>query len=180
MTLTPLPARGRPRDEKTRRAILDAAYELVQARGYGAVTTAEIAARAGAGKQTIYRWWPSKGALVLDALEDWMEKWSDPEPKKSLSAALIEMCRGATMTAPVLRSLMAEAQFDADLHARLRRQVVDPRGADLRACLGERRPSERELVAMMISGLVWQALLLNEPLDAAFVRRILRMVRKLS
>jgi AcrR family transcriptional regulator len=179
MSVSKKPARGRPRDEQARRAILDAAYSLVQERGYARVTTADIAVRAGAGKQTIYRWWPSKGALVLDAVEDWMERWSDPEPKKSFSAALVEMCRGASQAGPVLCALMAEAQFDADLHARLRKQVIEPRGAMLRACLSDRRQSERDLIVSMISGLVWQALLLGEPLDARFLRRMMRMVNRL-
>jgi len=65
--------RGRPRDETARRALLDAAYELVVERGYAAVSMDAIAAKAGSGKQTIYRWWPGKADLVLDALEDWAE-----------------------------------------------------------------------------------------------------------
>ncbi len=59
---------GRPRNEQARAAILAAAYQLVSERGYVAVTTADIAARAGVGKQTIYRWWPSRPALVADVL----------------------------------------------------------------------------------------------------------------
>lgn len=55
------------RDEGRRRAILSAAAELVAEAGYGSLTIEAIAARAGVGKQTIYRWWPSKGAVVLDA-----------------------------------------------------------------------------------------------------------------
>ena len=60
----PDPAR---RSERSRRAILDAARELVSEVGYAKVSIEAIAARAGVGKQTIYRWWPSKGAVVFDA-----------------------------------------------------------------------------------------------------------------
>ncbi|MCY1043296.1 TetR/AcrR family transcriptional regulator [Corallococcus sp. bb12-1] len=61
---TPEPAR---RSERSRQAILTAAVELVGEVGYARLTIEAIAARAGVGKQTIYRWWPSKGAVVLDA-----------------------------------------------------------------------------------------------------------------
>lgn len=58
------------RSERSRRAIYDAAMDLVTEVGYGKLTIEAIAARAGVGKQTIYRWWPSKGAVLLDAFLD--------------------------------------------------------------------------------------------------------------
>jgi AcrR family transcriptional regulator len=61
------PPAPRRRNERSRQAILVAAGELVAEVGYGHLTIEAIARRAGVGKQTIYRWWPSKGAVVLDA-----------------------------------------------------------------------------------------------------------------
>ncbi|MER5355570.1 TetR/AcrR family transcriptional regulator [Kitasatospora sp. NPDC002551] len=61
---TPDPSR---RSEQSRTAILTAASELLGEIGFGRLTIEKIAARAGVGKQTIYRWWPSKGAVVFDA-----------------------------------------------------------------------------------------------------------------
>ena len=55
------------RNESSRQAILAAAFELVGEVGYAKLSIEGIAARAGVGKQTIYRWWPSKGAVLLDA-----------------------------------------------------------------------------------------------------------------
>ncbi|MET9426998.1 MULTISPECIES: TetR/AcrR family transcriptional regulator [unclassified Streptomyces] len=58
------------RSERSRRAIYDAALALVGEVGYAKTTIEGIAARAGVGKQTIYRWWPSKAAVLLDAFLD--------------------------------------------------------------------------------------------------------------
>ncbi|MER6027909.1 TetR/AcrR family transcriptional regulator [Streptomyces sp. NPDC001851] len=58
------------RSEKSRRAIYDAALALVGEVGYPKTTVEGIAARAGVGKQTIYRWWPSKAAVLLEAFLD--------------------------------------------------------------------------------------------------------------
>src|SRR5271170_7115019 len=61
---------GRPRSEASRSAILDAAYWQVTERGYGSVTAESIARAAGAGRQTFYRWRPSKAAVILDAIAE--------------------------------------------------------------------------------------------------------------
>ncbi|MDA8371628.1 MAG: TetR/AcrR family transcriptional regulator [Nocardiopsaceae bacterium] len=56
------------RSERSRKAILQAARDLVAETGYAKLTIEAIAARAKVGKQTIYRWWPSKGAVLLDSV----------------------------------------------------------------------------------------------------------------
>jgi AcrR family transcriptional regulator len=60
----PDPAR---RNEKSRRAVLTATFDLLQEMSYPRLTIEAIATRAGVGKQTIYRWWPSKAAVLFDA-----------------------------------------------------------------------------------------------------------------
>ncbi len=64
------PKRGRPRDPKTQQSILQATRELLLEVGYPRLTIDGVAARAGAGKATIYRWWTTKGDLVLEAAAD--------------------------------------------------------------------------------------------------------------
>src|SRR5262245_53637837 len=59
---------GRPRDERAHQLILDATLELLWQIGYAAMTIEGVAAHAGVGKTTIYRRWPSKGALVVEAI----------------------------------------------------------------------------------------------------------------
>src|SRR5712664_2810297 len=58
---------GRPRDQEARNAILRASLSLVKEFGYRSLTIDKIAQRACTGKTTIYRWWPSKGAVVAEA-----------------------------------------------------------------------------------------------------------------
>ncbi|OBI10509.1 TetR/AcrR family transcriptional regulator [Mycobacterium scrofulaceum] len=61
----------RRRSEKARTAIVTATRELLLERGFDGLTIEAVAARARVGKQTIYRWWPSRPALVADVmLED--------------------------------------------------------------------------------------------------------------
>src|SRR5438128_1349266 len=59
--------RGRPRSERSRTAVLAAAAELLFSEGYSAITMDRLAERAAVSKATIYKWWSSKGAVVVDA-----------------------------------------------------------------------------------------------------------------
>ncbi|MFD5079392.1 TetR/AcrR family transcriptional regulator [Streptomyces sp. NPDC058371] len=76
MVQKPAPHPGKPtpdstrRSERSRRAIYDAALALVSEVGYPKTTIEGIAARAGVGKQTIYRWWSSKADVLLEAFMD--------------------------------------------------------------------------------------------------------------
>src|SRR5271156_2447323 len=67
---TPLPQErvGRPRDRRLHHAILDATRELLTTRSYAELSMESIAARAGVGKKTLYRRWPSKAPLVAEAV----------------------------------------------------------------------------------------------------------------
>lgn len=65
-----LRGRGRPRDEVARSRILEAALDLLEEQGFSNTTTDAIAERAGASKATIYRWWPNKAALLIEALRE--------------------------------------------------------------------------------------------------------------
>ena len=58
---------GRPRSEKSREAILDAAFRVLVARGYAGFAIEAVAIEASAGKTTVYRWWKTKAELAVDA-----------------------------------------------------------------------------------------------------------------
>src|SRR4051794_14503745 len=91
-----LKPRGRPRSEKARRAIMDAASELLAEGGPGALTMEAVAARAGVGKPTVYRWWPDRHAVAMAAL---MEANLGPDTtsaRRTAMAALREQLRTIT------------------------------------------------------------------------------------
>ncbi|HJD81026.1 TetR/AcrR family transcriptional regulator [Kitasatospora aureofaciens] len=127
----PDPAR---RNERSRSAILAAAYELVSETGFGKVTIEAIAARAGVGKQTIYRWWPSKGAVVFDAFlaaNEHEGRLALPDTG-DLAADLKTVLRLSSdeLADPALdrtyRALSAEILNDPAVQAEYRTRLLDP------------------------------------------------------
>src|ERR1700686_2372622 len=88
------PRRGRPRSEKAREAILAAAAELLLARGLAAVNMDAVAQQAGVSKATIYRWWPTKETLALDALyHEWTAARPPAREPGSLRGDLLSLLR---------------------------------------------------------------------------------------
>ena len=85
MTETPTTGRrGRPRNEKAREEILDVAMEALLNHGITAMNMDTVAASAGVSKATIYRWWPSKETLAMDALYRTWESAPSPPDTGSL------------------------------------------------------------------------------------------------
>lgn len=81
----------RRRSEKSRMAIVTATRELLLERGFDGLSIEAVAARAGVGKQTIYRWWPSRPALVADVmLEDADKILASVRHTDDLAADLVE------------------------------------------------------------------------------------------
>jgi AcrR family transcriptional regulator len=64
---------GRPRNERSRQAILRSTLKLLRKHSFAALSIEAIAADAHVGKATVYRWWPNKGALVVDAFASSIE-----------------------------------------------------------------------------------------------------------
>ncbi|WP_435769075.1 TetR/AcrR family transcriptional regulator [Nocardioides sp. SYSU DS0651] len=124
------------RNPSSHRAILDAAWAEVLQKGYDGLTIEGIAARAGVGKQTVYRWWRSKAAVLLEAINARAEQTSAFPDTGDIVADLGGQLAGvATFLAgeggAVQRALLAAAQSDPDLASELLRQTIEPR---TRAC----------------------------------------------
>lgn len=124
--------RGRPRSGEADRAILRATVELLAERGLAGLSIEEVAARAGVGKATVYRRWPSRGALALRAfLAEFQDQQPPPDTgtlRGDLLAALRSWTRAVTRTPAggILAGLIAEAQRDPALAEAWRSQVVEP------------------------------------------------------
>ncbi|HXZ75671.1 MAG TPA: TetR/AcrR family transcriptional regulator, partial [Streptosporangiaceae bacterium] len=140
--------RGRPRSEKAHKAILDAAAELLLVRGLSAVSMDAVAERASVSKATIYRWWPTKETLALDALyTESAAVRPSPRDTGSLRGDLLALLRPWARLASsrpygrVIAALITEAQTDPAFAAEYRRRVVEPRRDQARAVF--RRAIER-------------------------------------
>src|ERR1700749_1842433 len=111
---------GRPRSEASRQATLRAALELAAEIGYGRLTIEGIAGRAGVGKQTIYRWWPSKADILLEAgaaKADLHVPVTDHGCYRAHLRAFLEASYSMVYVpelADLRRALMAEAQLDRE------------------------------------------------------------------
>ncbi|MFE9725165.1 TetR/AcrR family transcriptional regulator [Streptomyces sp. NPDC005794] len=129
------------RSDRSRRAICDAALALVGEVGYARTTIEGIAARAGVGKQTIYRWWPSKAAVLMEAFLDMGARQAEEAgeggeygiPDTGDLAADLKLVLRATVdelndpvTEAPTRALTAEGIIDPALGARFVENLLEP------------------------------------------------------
>jgi len=135
-----VPRRGRPRSETSRAAILAAARELIAKHDLSSISMDAVAVRAGASKATIYRWWPSKELLALDALfSEWAPGRPDPRDTGSLAGDLLALMRpwarqlAAKPYGRVLAALITKAQSDGEFAEEYRARFVQPRREQARA-----------------------------------------------
>ncbi|MGH3765773.1 MAG: TetR/AcrR family transcriptional regulator [Pseudonocardiaceae bacterium] len=181
------PHTGRRRNDAARQAILDAAAHLLAQPDGLAVTVESIAAAAGVGKQTIYRWWPSKGAVLLEAMtERARQTASIPDTGvllRDLETFFTATFRGvgSPPAAALLRAVMAEAQRDPHV-AHLLREFTRGRRQALREILDRGRdrgelPSgaDLELIVDQAYGVLWYRLMVGHaPLTADLAARLAR------
>jgi AcrR family transcriptional regulator len=145
------PRRGRPRSEEAREAVLDAAADLLLEHGVTAVSMDEVAARAGVSKATIYRWWPTKETLALDAL---YHEWDTFRPSLpdtgSLRGDLLALVRPWVRRvrkrpyARVVAALVEETHTDPEFAELYHERFVNPRRDPARAVL--KRAIERDQI----------------------------------
>jgi AcrR family transcriptional regulator len=137
-TVDTTPRRGRPRSEKARRAILDAAADLLLDQGMARVSMDVVAERAGVSKATIYRWWPSKERLALDALLEWAAAGAPPRDTGTLRGDLLALVRPWVREirkrpfGRVIAGLISEAQSNPEFASVYRHHFVDKRREPMR------------------------------------------------
>lgn len=156
------------RSADSERAVLDATIALLQEAGLPALTVERIAARAGVGKQTIYRWWPSKGAVAMDALLQAARPditFNDTGDLRSDLGSLLEQITALLGDAALGRhfvACLAESQRDPALAERFAEEVFTPIRAAYRARLARdqqagllRRGPDLDVVLDMAFGTLW-------------------------
>jgi AcrR family transcriptional regulator len=176
------------RNEQSRQAILSAAADLVADVGYAATTVEAIAARAGVGKQTIYRWWPSKAAVLLEYMGRVREAAVGFPDTGDLGADLLTQTTAlqalfASETGSVWRGLLIAAQSD-DVAADGVRALLEQAIAEARLRLAKaqqsgelRADADLDMVVEIIFGPLYHAWLLRaRPLPEAYMRDVLKLV----
>ncbi len=171
---------GRPRSEQSRVAVLRATSELLGEVGLRAMTTEEISNRSGASKATIYKWWPNKYAVAVEAfLTEMMAEAPDPDTG-SAHEDFRRVIRGLThfytgRSGRVFAQLVGEAQSDPLVQAELRTHLAEPRRALMRTiwdrgvARGELRADLDPDIALdqLIGPMLYRLLMGHAPLDDA-------------
>ncbi len=178
---------GRPRSERATAAILRAASELLDSRGLDGLSVDAIAARAGVSKATIYRWWPNKAAIVMDAVLNvtapqihFPDTGSAREDLRRQMRSVVRLFT-KTATGRALVALIAQSQHDPATATALHERFIDPRrttaGNVLRRGIarGELRPDLDVDTAIdtLYGALYYRLLVSGDPLTPHYVDRVI-------
>lgn len=177
---------GRPRSERARRAVLEATRTLLTDEGLPGLTVDEIAATAGVSKNTIYRWWPNKAAVLMDAFTAATSaKLEAPESGTPTQRFRAQVHRVAgLMNEPAARTpfiaLVAASQHDPELASALRERFVATRRAAATSLLDQialERPDQQVdpdiIIDLTYGALYYRLLITQKPLDPTYVDRLL-------
>jgi AcrR family transcriptional regulator len=184
-------APGRPRDPEVERAILKATIEILTEEGFAGLSIDAVACRAEVGKTTVYRRWPSKIPLVVDALLDLKMPASTVVPDDMTTqdalvrvlSALIQ-AKGTASTDRLLAGLVGAMSRDPELAEAVRAGIVSERRCVISDLIergiarGEIRPDvDVELIADMLGGpIVMRRLITGRPVTARLARQIVALV----
>jgi AcrR family transcriptional regulator len=193
MKSSPHRGRGRPPSDMaaSHAAIMDAVYALLQEKSVGDLTMEEVANRAKVGKPTLYKWWPTKGALVLAMLCERMvpntERPTDRAAEESLRfrvRRLIDAFNGPFGN--IVAGLIAEGQREPRILQQFFDRWVSPRRTATIAELqraknaGElQSETEPEILIDAIFGAIYYRLLLrSSPLTRRFGEELVQQVMR--
>lgn len=167
-------------------SILDSAAQIASEVGYAHSTIEMIATRAGVGKQTIYRWWPSKASLYIETYKFLVSKITISERDQSCRNQLQRFLRALfrrydqTSAGNILRGLLGEMASNADVQKTVKSGLLLERSSVLLVPLqsgidsGELKSVKRaEDAADVIIALIWKQLLIDPgALNARFATRV--------
>jgi AcrR family transcriptional regulator len=180
------PRAGRPRSERAHRAILEAAASLLLEGGLMATTIEAVAARAHVSKVTIYKWWPSRGALAIDAYFDHFRQTMVFEESGEIAhdletqiGRLIDAFRDRA--GELMAELIGQAQSDPLLAQQIRERWLAPRREAAKVILrrGVERGQIRDdldldtVLDMLYAPVYYRLALGHEPLDDGLAARII-------
>ena len=185
----PARARGRPRSDRAHRAILDAALTDLTHEGFADLRLEHVAARAGVGKATIYRRWPSKEALALDVLMQLAAPHiaiaDSGNTRAELLAAVTNAMRAVTETpfGPVIRALLSQIAINPALGDPFRATVVQGRRDEVARVIargisrGDLRPdADVDIATELLVGPVYFRLMFGGELTQDFAERVVDSV----
>jgi AcrR family transcriptional regulator len=182
--------RGRPRSEAVRSAVLAAAAELALAGGPAAATVDAIARRAEVSRTTIYKWWPSAPAIVLEGVLDSVrDSITRPPGSTSVEAVTHHVSALFAILAdpavgPLLRNVIAASASDPAIERALLDQWITPRRAAVADTLRDavhrgELPSDVDIevaVDALVSPPYYRLMFGMPPLDGAAVDRLVQTV----
>lgn len=180
---------GRPRSEKARKAVLRSTLALLKQVGFNELRMESVAARAGVGKATIYRWWPNKAELVIAAFVSTVEqelRFASTGPV--LESIHQQMRRWAVIyrgpLGQIVATVVGAGQSQPEILRAFRSHWVEPRRIEARKLLrqaidrGEIRADlDPDTVFDLLYGpLYLRFLLKHAPLDEDFADTVFRVV----
>jgi AcrR family transcriptional regulator len=176
---------GRPRSEVSRVSILNTAYKFLRCRPVSSISTLHIARKAGVSTATVYRWWSTKEALLLDAFlhktnHELVLKTEGP-PLERLKEYVLQVGRFFTgENGIVVARLLTALQDNPILHKQFLERVYSPRDREFRAIVKEaikkrQLPADTEVSVFMetiIGPLLTRLLIRHEQIDEQFVGHV--------
>ena len=177
-------AAGRPRSEESHKAILQAAYDLLDETGFSRFTFERVAARAGVSRSTIYRWWSSKGALAMEsalgALSEQLAFPPSPSPIENFRRRTRLVARALQgQPGRIIAGMLAEGQHDPDAIEIFTSDYLEPARRNLRLLIRQaveegfvRTDFDVELAIDVAFGTLYHQLLLRRTLEDSWVDRL--------
>jgi AcrR family transcriptional regulator len=182
-------APGRPRSETARVSILRSALQLLAKNGFTDLTMEDVAAEAGVGKATVYRWWPNKAALVADAFANsttrklhFPDTGSVGRDISQQMQQLVKVFRGPR--GRIVAAILAGGQSDKELISAFRERFLWPRRREAYATLqrgirrGELRKNiDMDLLLVSLYGPIYMRFLIrHDSLTPEFVNGLCGLV----